>query len=553
MKKKHFYTAVILFSLLVAGVQPALAISIPGNYSYYKQDGNTYTLEKNVYGTIYIMSDGITLDGDGYTITPTVTEKTYGISVSNKTGITIMNVNIEKNAGGLGFGGFGTGINILQSDNITLTSNTVSTCYHGIRLAGSSDNAVTYNTVESSGEAGIFLYNCSSNYLKGNTLKGSSIGIYLEIANNSNKLINNIVSDNSTGIQIRCSSNNTVTGNTFSSNSWGIRIRAYYRETSIDNQVYNNNFFENTNTPGQQAEVFAKDSGVITGNVFNQDLPIGGNYWSDWTGSGPYTFTGGQDDLPWTVQDGWSAPVNQPPVADAGPDQTVEQESYEGTEVTLDGSGSTDPDSTPGTNDDIVIFDWYEGDTFLGSGETINYTFPLGSHTVTLKVTDSFGETDEDEVIITVVDTTSPEVACSVNPEVLWQPKNHRMVPVVVFIEAIVICTETDDLTLVVTAESSEPDDYKGDGAFTGDVDGADGFTGPVDVSYAFSPDIGGFVGVIDLRAERDGRGVDRIYTITAIVKHASGNETTASCDVTVPYDQGEGKKGKEKKGKGKK
>jgi hypothetical protein len=71
--------------------------------------------------------------------------------------------------------------------------------------------------------------------------------------------------------------------------------------------------------------------------------------------------------------------LNHPPIADAGGDETIEQESYAGTEVTLDGSGATDTDSTPGTNDDIVSFGWYEGNTFLGSSETLNYTFPLGS------------------------------------------------------------------------------------------------------------------------------------------------------------------------------
>ena len=93
---------------------------------------------------------------------------------------------------------------------------------------------------------------------------------------------------------------------------------------------------------------------------------------------------------------------NQMPIAFAGPDETVEQESHEGTEITLDGSGSTDPDSTPGTNDDIVLFEWYEGTTLLGTGETLDYTFSLGAHTVNLVVTDSQGETDDDEVIIVV-------------------------------------------------------------------------------------------------------------------------------------------------------
>jgi len=128
---------------------------------------------------------------------------------------------------------------------------------------------------------------------------------------------------------------------------------------------------------------------------------------------------------------------NQPPVADAGDDQTAEQESYAGTEVTLDGSGSTDPDSTPGTNDDIVAFDWYEGVTLLGSGEITTYTFPLGSHTVTLVVTDSFGETDSDEAIIVVQDTTPPEISCPADVSV----EQESYAGTVVALEA----TATDD------------------------------------------------------------------------------------------------------------
>ncbi|CAD7846986.1 MAG: hypothetical protein [Olavius algarvensis Delta 4 endosymbiont] len=108
--------------------------------------------------------------------------------------------------------------------------------------------------------------------------------------------------------------------------------------------------------------------------------------------------------------------ANQPPVADAGPDRIVELESYEGTLVTLDGADSTDPDSTPDTNDDIVSFEWYEGAALLGNGEFIDYTFPLGEHIIALVVTDSAGESDEDNVTITVVDTTPPDVTAEFVP-----------------------------------------------------------------------------------------------------------------------------------------
>jgi hypothetical protein len=52
-----------------------------------------------------------------------------------------------------------------------------------------------------------------------------------------------------------------------------------------------------------------------SGNVFNlSEAEGGGNYWSDWTspdedGDGfvdsPYTFDGGEDNLPWTEMNGW--------------------------------------------------------------------------------------------------------------------------------------------------------------------------------------------------------------------------------------------------------
>jgi probable HAF family extracellular repeat protein len=61
---------------------------------------------------------------------------------------------------------------------------------------------------------------------------------------------------------------------------------------------------------------------------------------------------------------------NQSPIANAGPDQIVDADSSCTATVTLDGSGSTDPDSNPGTNDDVVSFEWYEDEELLGNAET---------------------------------------------------------------------------------------------------------------------------------------------------------------------------------------
>jgi hypothetical protein len=137
---------------------------------------------------------------------------------------------------------------------------------------------------------------------------------------------------------------------------------------------------------------------------------------------------------------------------------------------------------------------------------------------------------------------TIPEVACTTDLAALWPP-NHRMVEVGVSIEVTDACTEPADLVLLeVTVTSDEPDDAGGggDGATTGDTDGADGFTAPVDVMpfFTFNPTTSRFEGAVFLRAERAGRGRGRTYTIEATVVNGFNNRATSSCIVVVPHDQ---------------
>ncbi|MFQ6048093.1 MAG: YidC/Oxa1 family insertase periplasmic-domain containing protein [Phycisphaerae bacterium] len=103
-----------------------------------------------------------------------------------------------------------------------------------------------------------------------------------------------------------------------------------------------------------------------------------------------------------------------PPKPRAGPDQTVQVAGSGRAEVILDGSGSQDPDSTPGSNDDIVSFEWYENygqrnEKHLGSGPRVVVSLPPGFHNITLLVTDRKGRSAADEVLVTV----EPTVAAS--------------------------------------------------------------------------------------------------------------------------------------------
>jgi len=97
--------------------------------------------------------------------------------------------------------------------------------------------------------------------------------------------------------------------------------------------------------------------------------------------------------------------LNRAPTAEAGPDQTVEC----GATVTLDGTASSDPDG------DALTYQWSEAGVVLGTGATLTPSFALGTHLLSLKVTDPSGAFGEDTVIVTVVDTTPPMLATPVN------------------------------------------------------------------------------------------------------------------------------------------
>ena len=214
-------------------------------------------------------------------------------------------------------------------------------------------------------------------------------------------------------------------------------------------------------------------------------------------------------------------PVNTAPVACiAGGDQIVEADSNCEARVVLDGSCSSDEDSTPGTNDDINDFNWYEisdpcdpnSDILLGSGEVIECNLPLGEHTILLEVTDTAGAFDSNEITITVEDITPPQFTLSVEPNILWPP-NNKMVQITPNWLVSDNCDEDVEVSLVdITIE---------DTGNTGD----DIFVDPND-------------GSIYLRAERSGKGVGRIYTITYQAVDDSNNVTIDSATVVVPHDQ---------------
>lgn len=99
---------------------------------------------------------------------------------------------------------------------------------------------------------------------------------------------------------------------------------------------------------------------------------------------------------------------NHPPLAAAGEDAAL-QCTGEGTApVFLTGLDSSDPDSTPATNNDIQSYSWSVDGVPAGSGPEWAADLALGSHAIELAVTDASGVTSTDAASIAVVDTLSP-------------------------------------------------------------------------------------------------------------------------------------------------
>jgi hypothetical protein len=211
-----------------------------------------------------------------------------------------------------------------------------------------------------------------------------------------------------------------------------------------------------------------------------------------------------------------------PPLLDAiiGPIDPIECASVDGTDVQLDGSGSSvgvDISylwTAPG-----VMFDDDTSLTPLG-------TFLLGSTPVTLTVTCDDGINPPTFVVavmdVEIIDTTPPTISALADKTCLWPP-NHKYHKIGMMVDAQDTC-DPDPVVVLASVVSSEPDNDIGDGNTINDV-----MLGDDDLMFY-------------LRAERQGPGSGRVYTATYTATDASGNFTDALVLVTVPHDMGQGK-----------
>jgi parallel beta-helix repeat protein len=315
---------------------------------------------------IRIEDDGITLDGNGHTVTGT-SGGNVGISFNWLSDVTVKNVTVTGTWSGL-FAGFTSNTTIMDSS----FENNSYTLY-----LRSSQYATVINTSFSGNNTAILgNWDKGNHTFEGNTFTGNNRGISVSsnapnVLINENTFTNNVSPVTSNGYNTQVTNNvmtsnhfgvdfggpasyGVISGNIFDSNYYGMRMDAVHHFTvsnntisgsyyailvqgfpgyvtkyntftgntvsnnkfalglwkTTENTFYQNNFIDNTSDHA---------SWNSYGNFFSVDLPDGGNYWSRYDSAAegctdnesngicdqPYVFASGTDYLPWAKPDGW--------------------------------------------------------------------------------------------------------------------------------------------------------------------------------------------------------------------------------------------------------
>jgi len=252
----------------------------------WNADTRTCTLTTDVFETIQLDSDSITLDGDGHM----VSGSGMGIYLPWRTGVTVKNLIV----GFYPYDAYTYGMYLYGGSGNNITGNTVSTSRYGIVLYNSKGNTLSGNVLTSliAIQVGDYSNNntvadnllrpaistiqygiivsSDTNSVTGNLIVYAREGIL--VSGNSNTVANNFIRGQDRGILVRASSN-TIKGNIISNiyTSYGAGIDLF---GANDTRVYNNNFLWN--------QPPAKDTWRYGApNLFNLPAPVGGNYWTN--------------------------------------------------------------------------------------------------------------------------------------------------------------------------------------------------------------------------------------------------------------------------------
>jgi len=321
----------LLLLVLSPGISHAYYIDNSGGdcsqFGTWDPYSRTCTLTTDISETIILNASNITLDGNGHAI---------------------------RNAGyAIWRADWGSNQDLVTLTRVTIKNFIIDQCYMGLSLKKVSSSVVTNNRISNCTEGLWLFWSCFDNRIENNVFENFSFrGLFFFTAfrtNIANNTIRGSKGDYGSAIDFALATGNTVRDNVIVDNNYGIN------GNSGGNLLYNNYF----------SNVVANIGGVATHTYSITQAPgpnivdgpsLGGNYWSNPDGSGysdtcdDYFPTDGFCDAPYAIPVPEGAATgtdylpltrfNFPPVANAG----VDQSTHARVVVSLDGSGSYDPD-----------------------------------------------------------------------------------------------------------------------------------------------------------------------------------------------------------------
>jgi parallel beta-helix repeat protein len=248
--------------LLLAFTNSSIITHINASYNDYGIDLFTCS-EDTIVGNDLMENDGEGIylrDSFGNNVTDNnLAENLVCIDLFNSNSNSIAGNQITKSS---------EGISLFLSFGNNVTCNNVTNNHYGIRLDSDSfGNNITDNNIAgnwSTYQYGMYLSNSDNNSIASNNIIKNRYGIYVFTGSSGNRIISNIIRNNTDGIFLQSSSN----------------------------RIYHNSFLENKKKP--QGQVY----GVCT-NTWDDGLPSGGNFWSDYNGTDANG--NGIGDTPYTI------------------------------------------------------------------------------------------------------------------------------------------------------------------------------------------------------------------------------------------------------------
>jgi len=384
-----FLVGILVMTLRVQNVQANGTIYIrtdgsidPPATPLLSVDNATYTFVDNVYGSIKVERNNITIDGAGHTLQGS--GGNTGVSLSERDNVTIKNMEIKD---------FDKGVYLYGSLGITISRCRIRNNAYGIHFSGSSSSSIYGSNITANSKYGVLINLLSTNNLaSGNNVADNGYGFLLDYVSELNSIFLNNVVNNQVGIAASLSSSN---------------------------QIFHNNFVNNT------AQALVTSSAL---NTWDNGYPSGGNYWSDYNDtdvfSGPFQNETGSDgilDHPYVIeapdQDNYPLATPLPPQDTTPPMVLI----------------VSPENSTYGQNVPLVFTvneatSWmgYSLDNEPNVAVTGNTTLSPseGSHSIVVYANDTVGNVGSSSRVYFTVDTTPPSIT-----QVVQSPTKENVYP----------------------------------------------------------------------------------------------------------------------------